>query len=57
MAYGNRLGRRLKKRKVLVVEDNAFNREMLSTLLEDDFEVIEAADGLEGLDELERHHK
>ena len=47
----------MKKRKILVVEDNAINRAMLTSLLEDDFEIIEAEDGLIGLEELERHYR
>ena len=45
------------KRRVLVVEDNALNREMLTELLSDQFEVIEASDGEEGLKLLSRHYK
>lgn len=43
------------KRKVLVVEDSVFNREMLCALLRDEYETIEAADGLEGLELLAEH--
>lgn len=45
------------KRSVLIVEDIALNREMLSTLLEDDFNVIEAENGLEGLKKLEQNYQ
>lgn len=41
------------RRTVLVVEDNDMNREILCDLLEDDFNVIQAENGLEGLLKLE----
>ena len=41
------------RRTVLVVEDNDMNREILCGLLEDDFDVIEAENGLVGLLKLE----
>ena len=44
-------------RTVLVVEDNEINREMLSALLEDEFTVLEAENGAEGLKQLEEHYK
>jgi CheY-like chemotaxis protein len=43
-------------KKILVVEDVEFNRDLVVQLLEDDYEIITAADGAEGLRlaELER---
>lgn len=41
------------RRTVLVVEDNEINRETLRALLEQSFEVLQAANGLEGLEQLE----
>jgi len=38
-------------KKILVVEDNPLNRDLLVQLLEDDFEVIEAEDGLVGVEQ------
>lgn len=38
-----------RKRKALVIEDNELNKEILVTLLEDEFEVLTASDGEEGL--------
>ena len=35
-------------KKILVVEDVEFNRELVVQLLEDDYEIITAADGAEG---------
>lgn len=43
------------KRTILVVEDNEMNREILCDLLEDDYNVLEADNGLAGLEQLDRH--
>ncbi len=45
------------KRTVLVIEDNELNREMLCDLLEDEYETIEAENGLVGLEKLEKHYE
>ena len=36
-------------KKILVVEDVEFNRDLVVQLLEDDYEIITAADGAEGI--------
>ena len=36
-------------KKILIVEDVEMNRDLLVQLLEDDYELVEAADGKEGL--------
>ncbi len=41
-------------KKVLIVKDVEFNRDLVVQLLEDDYEVIMAADGAEGLRLAER---
>ena len=41
-------------KKILVVEDVEFNRDLVVQLLEDDYEIITAADGAEGLRLAER---
>ena len=41
-------------KKILVVEDVDFNRDLLVQLLEDDYEVIEAVNGQEGVEHAER---
>jgi two-component system cell cycle response regulator DivK len=41
-------------KKILVVEDVEFNRDLVVQLLEDDYEIITAADGAEGLQLAER---
>ena len=45
------------KRVVLVVEDNDLNRDLLCLILEDDFEVLQAENGLVGLNQLEEHYR
>ena len=45
------------KRKVLIVEDNEINREILKATLEDDYDVLEAANGEEGLNILSQYYK
>ena len=42
------------KRKILVVDDAEFNRDLLLQLLEDDYEVIMAVDGGEGVKKAEQ---
>jgi two-component system, cell cycle response regulator DivK len=37
-------------RKILIVEDVEYNRELLVQLLEDDYEVVTAADGAAGIE-------
>ncbi len=46
-----------RRRLVLVVEDNELNREILCALLEEEFDVLLAKDGLEGLQQLEEHYQ
>ena len=57
MAHMNTFDWRGRRREILVIEDNDINRQMLCTLLMDDFDVFEASDGLEGLELLEAHYK
>ncbi len=45
------------KRTILVVEDNALNREMLQGILQDEYEIIQAENGLVGLDVLAKHYE
>lgn len=42
------------KRKILVIEDNEINREILNAILSPNYEVIEAVNGKEGLQILEK---
>ncbi len=41
-------------KKILVVEDVEFNRELIVQLLEDDYEILTAVDGEEGIQRAER---
>lgn len=43
-------------KKILVVEDVEFNRDLLVQLLEDDYAVVTAADGAAGIALAEREH-
>ncbi len=45
-------GVRQRKRTVLIVEDNEMNREILRELLADEYDVLEAENGLAGLEKL-----
>lgn len=45
------------KRKILIVEDDELNQEMLFSLLEDKYEIITAKNGKVGLELLEEHYK
>lgn len=48
---------RLRKRRILVVEDNELNREILSAILEEEFEVLTAENGKIGLEILAKHYR
>ena len=43
-------------KKILVVEDVEFNRDLLVQLLEDEFEILTAVDGAAGIELAEREH-
>ena len=45
------------KRLILVVEDNELNREILCSLLEEEYELLKAKNGLEGLELLRAHSR
>ena len=44
------------KRKVLIIEDNPLNQEMLRTILQDEYEVLTAENGKVGYEMLEQHY-
>ena len=44
-----------RKHTVLIVEDNETNREILCALLEDEYDVLEAENGVVGLEQLAQH--
>ena len=46
----------LPQKKILVVEDNSLNREMLVDILSDDYQILEAENGQDELDILKDHH-
>lgn len=43
--------------QVLIVEDNELNREMLKATLEDEYDVLEAVNGEDGLQILSQNYK
>ncbi len=43
-------------KRILVVEDVEFNRDLLVQLLEDDYEILTAADGAAGIELAEHEH-
>jgi CheY-like chemotaxis protein len=43
-------------RKILIVEDVDFNKELLVQLLEDEYEILTADDGAAGIEAAEREH-
>lgn len=45
-----------RKQKVLIVDDNAMNRCMLADILEDDYEIIQAENGVEAVAVLKERH-
>lgn len=55
--FNNALPSNVVKRKVLIVEDNEINREILKVTLEDDYDVLEAVNGEEGLNILSQYYK
>ena len=55
--FNNSLPSNVVKRKILIVEDNEINREILKVTLEDDYDVLEAVNGEEGLNILSQYYK
>ncbi len=45
------------RNKILIVDDSELNRETLAEILEDDFSVMEAENGIEALALLDKHQK
>ena len=54
MEWNGRMDLPESKRTILIVEDNEINREMLCSLLEEDFNVLEAENGLVGVELLKQ---
>jgi EAL domain-containing protein (putative c-di-GMP-specific phosphodiesterase class I)/DNA-binding response OmpR family regulator len=53
----NFLSNKSKRHKILIVEDNAFNRELLFEMLKEDYDVIAARDGAEGIKKLKKYRE
>ena len=56
MYAGEEIGLPEANRMILVVEDNDINRETLCSLLENDFHVLQAENGREGIELLKKHY-
>lgn len=46
---------KINKQKILIVDDSEINRIILSNMLETEYEIIEATDGLEGIEQLHNY--
>jgi len=44
------------KNKILIVEDSSINRSILKRILADEYDIIEASDGIEALDMIEKRY-
>ena len=43
------------REKILIVDDSDINRDILAEILQDDYQILEAHDGAEGIDMIERY--
>lgn len=43
------------RQKILIADDSEMNRDLLATILEDEYEIIQAKDGVQALDYLQKH--
>lgn len=43
------------KQKILIVDDSEMNRDLLMVILEDEYEIIQAKDGVQAVDYLQKH--
>ena len=46
----------MEKHIILIADDVEINRKMLSFIFEEQYQILEAADGVETIDLLEEHH-
>lgn len=51
------MGLPARSRTLLIVEDNDLNRDILCTLLEEEYQIVEAANGREGIEQMQRLHE
>lgn len=45
----------MEKRKILIVDDSAINRSLLSGMLDDTYDILEAGDGIEAIAQIKKH--
>lgn len=43
------------KQKILIVDDSELNRSILADILQDEYEIFEAADGVEAISVIQNH--
>ena len=43
------------RQKILIADDSAMNRDLLATILEDEYDIIQAKDGVQAVDYLQKH--
>ncbi|MDD5804729.1 HD domain-containing phosphohydrolase [Blautia sp. HCP3S3_H10_1] len=43
------------RQKILITDDSAMNRDLLATILEDEYDIIQARDGVQAVDYLQKH--
>lgn len=43
------------KQKILIADDSEMNRELLAAILEEEYDIIQANDGVQAVDCLQRH--
>ena len=44
-----------RKRRILIVDDSKMNREILTGILEDEYDIVQANDGVKAVDYLHKH--
>ena len=43
------------RQKILIADDSEMNRELLATILEDEYDIVQARDGVQAIDYLQKH--
>ena len=43
------------RQKILIADDSAMNRDLLATILEDEYDIVQAEDGVKAVDYLQKH--
>ena len=43
------------KQKILIADDSEMNRELLVSILEDEYDIVQSSDGVKAVDYLQKH--